>query len=202
VKEILIATKNSGKVREFNELFKAYGITVTSLVDIQQDVPDIQETGSTFHENAGIKAEQIKKFLNKPVLADDSGLVIDALYGEPGIYSARYAGEPKSDKQNYEKVLDKMQDVHEQHRIAHFICVLALAIPGEDTLFKEGRCSGKIAHRPRGINGFGYDPIFIPDGYSKTMAELTEQEKNKISHRYHAIIQLKKWLDATLNKGE
>src|SRR5690625_2314703 len=102
---MLIATKNSGKIREFNDMFKAYGITVTSLLDFEQEWSEIKETGKTFHENARIKAEQIKERMQKPVLADDSGLVVDVLNGNPGVYSARYAGEPTNDRRNYEKVL-------------------------------------------------------------------------------------------------
>lgn len=202
MKEIIIATKNKGKVNEFNQLFSLYGITVKSLLDFEGTQFDVEETGKTFLENARLKAEQISKLLQKPVLADDSGLEIDALGGDPGVYSARYAGEPTDDKRNYDKVLTEMANVKQAERNARFVCVLALAIPEKETVFKEGFCTGEIAQQPAGINGFGYDPIFIPTGFTQTMAELTEDEKNKISHRYHALIQMKAWLDQQMNQGD
>lgn len=201
MKEIMIATRNSGKVSEFKQLFDEYGIKVKSLLDID-DLPDVEETGSTFTENAQLKAEQIAMQLQKPVLADDSGLQIDALGGKPGVFSARYAGDMTNDVRNYEKVLEEMKDVEEKKRTARFVCVLAMTIPGERTIFKEGFCEGKIAQQPIGTNGFGYDPIFIPKGYERTMAQLEDREKNTISHRYHALLQLKKWLDAKINQGD
>lgn len=200
MKEIIIATKNQGKVNEFRQLFAPYNIKVQSLLNIS--LPDVEETGQTFKENARIKAKSIAEMVQKPVLADDSGLVIDALDGKPGVYSARYAGEPTSDKQNYEKVLNEMKSVPEHRRTARFVCVLAFAIPHKETIFKEGFCEGKIAMEPAGVNGFGYDPIFIPNGYTITMAQFEDHEKNQMSHRYHAMIQLKNWLDIWMNKGE
>lgn len=200
--EIIIATKNKGKAKEYNQLFNEYGITVKSLLDLSEEIPDVEETGDTFKENARLKAEQISRLLGIPVLADDSGLVIDALDGRPGVYSARYAGEPTDDKKNYEKVLNELTEVPSQSRTARFVCVLALAIPQEKTIFKEGFCEGIIAESPVGGNGFGYDPIFIPEGFEQTMAQLEDEEKNKISHRYHALMKIKKWLDVKLGKGE
>ncbi len=202
MKEITIATKNEGKVKEFKQLFDQYGIQVKSLKDLDTELPDVEETGATFQENARLKAEQISAMIEKPVLADDSGLVIDVLGGKPGVYSARYAGEPTNDLLNYEKVLKEMEDVPEKKRSARFICVLAMAIPGEKTIFKEGACEGVITTKPKGENGFGYDPIFIPNGYNKTMAELDQSVKNKISHRFNALIQLETWLNEEINAGE
>ena len=202
MKEIIIATKNEGKVKEFKQLFDQYGIQVKSLKDLDTELPDVEETGATFQENARLKAEQISAMIEKPVLADDSGLVIDVLGGKPGVYSARYAGEPTNDLLNYEKVLKEMKDVPEKKRSARFICVLAMAIPGEKTIFKEGACEGVITTEPKGENGFGYDPIFIPNGYNKTMAELDQNVKNKISHRFNALIQLETWLHEEINAGE
>ncbi|WP_164668451.1 XTP/dITP diphosphatase [Virgibacillus doumboii] len=192
--EIIIATKNPGKAKEFQAFFSEYNIKAISLLDLSESVEDIEETGTTFEENAALKAEQIANLFETPVLADDSGLVIDALDGRPGIYSARYAGEPKNDKANLEKVLKELQNVPDTDRTARFVCVLAVAIPGKDTIFKKGHCEGKISNDPDGSNGFGYDPIFIPDGYSKTMAQLSSDEKNKISHRKNAITQLESWI--------
>lgn len=194
MKEIVIATKNKGKVEEFKALFERHGIKIISLLDLDEPIPDIEETGTTFKENARLKAEGIAKALNVPVVADDSGLAVDALEGRPGVYSARYAGEPTDDVKNYEKLLNELRDVPDEKRTARFICVLALAIPGEETIFTEGTCEGQIAHEPQGTHGFGYDPVFIPEGYERTMAQLEPSEKNRISHRYKALLELEKWL--------
>jgi len=199
VERIIIASRNKGKINEFKKLFEKEGVTVLSLDDLDMTIPEIEETGATFHENAKIKAETVASIVNEPVIADDSGLVVDALNGRPGVYSARYAGEPTDDVKNYEKVLDELEAVEEKNRTARFVAVLALSRPGEETLFFEGKCEGKIAYEPKGEHGFGYDPIFIPDGYDVTMAQLTEDEKNKISHRFHALERLKKWLTNNLN---
>ncbi|OZU89797.1 non-canonical purine NTP pyrophosphatase [Virgibacillus indicus] len=195
MKQIIIATKNKGKAKEFKEFFAGYGIETKSLLDFEKEIQDIEETGSTFEENAALKAEQIRDLLSVPVLADDSGLIIDALNGRPGIFSARYAGEPKSDQANIKKVLAELKTVPEKVRTARFICVLAIAIPGEETIFRTGYCEGKIDFEVKGSNGFGYDPIFTPEGYSKTMAQLSPAEKNSISHRKQAIIQLEEWMN-------
>lgn len=194
MKEILIATRNAGKAEEFKTLFDRYGIKAVSLLDKDEELPDIEETGSTFEENAALKSEGICKILNIPVLADDSGLIIDALDGRPGIYSARYAGEPKDDKKNIHKVLQELVNVPEEERTARFVCVLSVSIPGKPTLYKKGICEGTIGTEEIGNHGFGYDPIFIPNGYKQTMAELTPDEKNKISHRSNAISQLEDWI--------
>ncbi|MUV39404.1 XTP/dITP diphosphatase [Lentibacillus sp. JNUCC-1] len=199
MKHLVVATKNPGKAAEFRDFFHAFGINVSSLLDFETPMPDIEETGSTFKANAAIKAEQIAKVLNQTVIADDSGLVVDALDGKPGIFSARYAGGHGNDQKNVEKVLNELQNVPEKERTARFVCVLALALPGEETVFRTGYCEGKIVFAPRGNHGFGYDPIFLPDGYTKTMAELTSQEKNRISHRKHAFEQLTDWLKTQVN---
>lgn len=190
MKQIVIATKNRGKAKEFKDFFASYGIHARSLLELDDDLPSVAETGSTFKENAALKAEQIAQQLSTPVLADDSGLEIDALGGKPGIFSARYAGEPTDDRANNSKVLSQLKGVPTNERTARFVCVLALAIPEQDTVFRTGFCEGKITTEPKGQHGFGYDPIFIPDGYSKTMAELTAEEKNRISHRSKAMKKL------------
>mgnify|MGYP001254007937 CR=1 FL=1 len=192
--KLLIATKNEGKIRDFHQLLQPYGIEVVSLLDLKEEIPDIEETGSTFEENAAIKAETIANQLKLPTLADDSGLVIDYLNGRPGIYSARYAGENKDDAANIEKVLTEMHGVSSDKRTARFVCVLAWAEPNQATIFKKGRCEGTIAEQPIGNNGFGYDPIFYPKGFEITMAQMSKQEKNAISHRHNAMIQLEEWL--------
>jgi len=194
MKKILIATKNKGKINEFRDFFQQFDIEVESLLDLVSLIPDIAETGSTFEENAAIKAEETADLLNQPVLADDSGLMVDALNGEPGIYSARYAGEEKNDQENNKKLLKKMENTAENLRTASFVCVLAIAHPSKETIFRTGYCNGKIAFSPKGANGFGYDPLFIPDGYDLTMAELSPQTKSKISHRSQAIKKLEEWL--------
>ncbi|ASN05076.1 XTP/dITP diphosphatase [Virgibacillus necropolis] len=194
MKKIIIATKNKGKAKEFTEFFSAYGIQVLSLLDLSKNIPDIEETGTTFEENAALKAEQISALFEIPVLADDSGLVVDALEGEPGVYSARYAGKEKNDKANVDKVLTNMIGIPVEKRTARFVCVLAVAAPGEKTILNRGVCEGTIAIEPKGENGFGYDPIFIPHNYVKSMAELTPAEKSEISHRKNAIVQLDAWI--------
>ncbi|WP_085991761.1 XTP/dITP diphosphatase [Oceanobacillus senegalensis] len=194
MKQIVIATRNNGKAKEFKSFFLKYEVEAISLLDINDDLPDVEETGDSFEENAALKAEEISRILDLPVVADDSGLEIDALDGRPGIYSARYAGEKKDDKANMYKVLEEMRIVSETKRTARFVCVLAIAIPRNKTVFKRGICEGTIAFSEAGKNGFGYDPIFIPNGYEKTMAEIDPEEKNKISHRKKAMDQLEKWL--------
>lgn len=193
---IIIASRNKGKLKEFKQLFQQEGISVLSLDDLDESIPEIEETGETFHENAKLKAEAVAAIVNEPVIADDSGLVVDALNGRPGVYSARYAGEPKDDVKNIEKVLNELKGVIDSERTARFIAVLALARPGKETIFFEGICEGTIAQEARGKNGFGYDPVFIPNQYNVTMAQLTEDEKNKISHRFHALQKLKNWLNS------
>jgi len=198
LKEIIIATKNPGKAKEFKEFFKPHGIETISLLDFVEEHQDIEETGTTFKENAAIKAESIAAELNKPVLADDSGLIVDVLDGRPGVFSARYAGEPKNDQANIDKVLQEMTDVKEKNRTARFICVLAIANPREETIFKTGYCEGHIALTNKGTYGFGYDPIFIPEGYIRSMAELPPEEKNLISHRSNAMKKLDQWLEKNM----
>ncbi|RYG74846.1 XTP/dITP diphosphatase [Lentibacillus lipolyticus] len=200
MKEIIIATKNAGKAREFKSFFSAYHINAISLSELDEELGDIEETGTTFRENAAIKAETIAGMMKQPVLADDSGLMIDALNGRPGVFSARYAGQPKDDQANIDKVLQELKGIEApEERTARFVCVLAVAIPGEPTIFVEGTCEGTIAFSQAGENGFGYDPVFTPDSYNKTMAQLSPSEKNDISHRKNAIVQLKDWLVNRMN---
>lgn len=201
MKQIIIATKNSGKAAEFRDFFANYGIEAISLLDLTKSIPDVEETGTTFEENAVLKAEEIANRLSTPVLADDSGLIVDALNGRPGVFSARYAGEAKNDQANIEKVLDELETVPEEERTARFICVLAVAIPGEGTFVRKGYCEGSIAFSEVGENGFGYDPIFIPRNYIETMAQLRKDIKNSISHRKNAIAQLEEWIKKITGRG-
>ncbi|MGC9931876.1 XTP/dITP diphosphatase [Priestia aryabhattai] len=195
MREIIIATKNAGKVKDFETLFSPKGFKVKSLLDFPE-MEDVEETGVTFSENATLKAEAISFALNKPVIADDSGLAIDALNGEPGVYSARYAGENKDDNANIEKVLQKLNDVPFEKRTARFHCALAIAVPGKRTEIVEGTCEGHILEEKRGENGFGYDSIFFVEKWRCSMAELSKEQKNQISHRANALKKLAPLIDA------
>ncbi|WP_413379266.1 XTP/dITP diphosphatase [Alkalihalobacillus sp. 1P02AB] len=187
---LIIATKNQGKAKELASIFSEDGIEVKTLLDYPE-IPDIVEDGETFQENALKKASVIAKEFQLPVLADDSGLIVDALGGEPGVYSARYAGEGKDDRANLEKVLLELKGVPIDKRTARFHCTLALAFPTGKSYFFEGDCEGIITEEPKGHGGFGYDPIFFVPEKGVTMAELEPSEKNKISHRAKAIEALK-----------
>jgi XTP/dITP diphosphohydrolase len=194
MKKVILATKNEGKAKEFKEMFAEINVEVLTLLDIEKDIPDIEETGATFEENAIIKAEAIANELSIAVIGDDSGLEVDALDGAPGVYSARYAGLEKSDQANIDKLLYELEGVAEKDRTARFVCVLALARPGHKTITVKGTCEGSIAFNPKGNNGFGYDPVFYPKGMNQTFAELTSDQKNAISHRRKAINLLLEWM--------
>ncbi|CAI3263239.1 ribonuclease PH [Enterococcus cecorum] len=198
-KTIMIATGNMGKAKEFEKMFAKAGYQIKTMKDFPE-LPEVQETGQTFEENARLKAETIANILQCPVLADDSGLTVDALGGMPGIYSARFAGEQKSDASNNAKLLHELTDVADENRTAQFHCTLVFAAPQKESLVVDGIWNGRIARIPRGENGFGYDPLFIVDGLEKTSAELTPEEKNEISHRGQAMKKLdglwQAWLEA------
>ncbi len=186
MKKVIVATKNKGKAKDFEALFHPYGFSVLTLDDVADDM-DIEETGETFQENAILKAEALSQRLNMFVIADDSGLIIDALNGAPGVYSARYAGESKSDDANMDKVLEELSNIDEPDRTARFYCAIALAGPDFETKTIYGTCEGVIAKEKKGTNGFGYDPIFYVPQFGKMMAELSAEEKGSISHRGNAI---------------
>lgn len=196
-KTIIIATHNKGKAKEFKSLFKEYGYAVKTLHDYPE-IGEVPETGETFEENAFQKASAISKELGTIVLADDSGLEVQALQGQPGIYSARYAGEHGNDQKNNEKLLKELEDVKDEDRTANFHCSLALVGPGREPLFVEGNIEGRILFEPQGENGFGYDPLFYIPSLKKSMADLSNEEKNKISHRAKAIENLRDHLDEWL----
>jgi XTP/dITP diphosphohydrolase len=180
---IIIATGNRNKLEQFRELFLEHlHLDVKGLKDFQ-DLPGIVEDQDTFEGNAVKKAETISRHLNAPVVSDDSGLVVPALNGEPGVYSARYAGENATDEENNQKLLKQMESIPQKKRQAYYVCVMALAVPGEPTKTVEGTCHGEITREPRGDQGFGYDPLFYVPSLHKTMAELSNQEKFAISHR-------------------
>ncbi len=191
MKKIIIATRNKKKFEELKRLLEDTGNEFLSLNDFP-DIEEIKEDGKTFEENAVKKAKEIMMKTGISVISDDSGLVVPTLGGEPGIYSARYAGEPRDDRKNIEKLLDKMKNLTE--RRAYFICVIAFAEPDGDIRTFEGRVNGIITHEPRGNKGFGYDPVFIPDGMTKTFAEMEPEEKDRLSHRRKAIELLEEYL--------
>ncbi|PLT32356.1 XTP/dITP diphosphatase [Bacillus sp. V5-8f] len=201
MKTVIIATKNKGKAKEFESLFHPKGYQVLTLLDLDPSI-DVEETGTTFEENAILKAEAIANQFDRFVIADDSGLIVDALDGRPGVYSARYAGEDKNDAANTAKVLKELEGIPEGERTARFYCALALASPNQETVTVSGSVEGIIAKKPSGENGFGYDPIFYVKEKGKTMAEMNSGEKNTISHRANALKALEEKLDQFLQTEE
>ncbi|ELH1951228.1 XTP/dITP diphosphatase [Staphylococcus pseudintermedius] len=188
--DIVIASSNQGKINDFKVIFSE-----DNVIGINKMIEDfdVEETGTTFEENARLKSEAAAKLLNATVIADDSGLEVTALNGEPGVYSARYAGVQKSDEANIEKVLKGLEN--EENRAARFVCVISMTTAtGETTTFK-GTVEGEITLSQIGENGFGYDPIFLIPERQKTMAQLTAEEKSEISHRRKAIDQLKAYIE-------
>lgn len=194
---IIIATKNQGKAKEFKELFQQYGYTVRTLIDFPE-IKEIPETGKTFAENAFQKANTVAQQLQTIVLADDSGLKVDALDGKPGIYSARFAGEHGNDEKNNQKLVEELKGIPKGERNAHFHCSLVMVGPDRDPLTVEGEIYGRILDEGRGEEGFGYDPLFYIPELEKTMAELPAEQKNEISHRARAIKKLQEHLAAWL----
>ncbi|MBC2054965.1 XTP/dITP diphosphatase [Listeria booriae] len=199
MKKLVIATNNSGKAKEFEKLFGAHGIEILTLADFKE-IGEIEETGTTFAENAALKAETVAQKINQVVIGDDSGLIVDALNGAPGVYSARYAGNQHNDADNNEKLLKELTDVPASARQARFHCTLAVAFPGEETQFFTGECEGSILAAPQGENGFGYDPLFYLASFDKSMAEIPPEEKNKISHRAKALEKVAKNIDQLIEK--
>lgn len=185
--KIIFASQNTGKVREVKSIFENSNFEIISLYDLGNNI-EIDETGSTFSENAVIKAKKIYDYYKEPVIADDSGLIVEQLDGRPGVYSARYAGENCTFEDNNIKVINELKEFPEPHR-AKFVCT-AVFYDGKNIIETVGELKGKIIKEQRGNNGFGYDPIFVPDGYDKTIAELSLEEKNKISHRAEAFNKL------------
>ncbi len=193
----VLATHNPGKLREMGEILKDFGIEVVSPRDLGLTV-DVEETGTTFAENAMLKAKAICKAANLPAIADDSGLCVDALGGAPGVYSARYGGEGLDDKGRYMLLLSSLRGA--PTRAAHFACAVACAFPNGDTLTAEGRCDGSIAYAPLGEGGFGYDPVFLLPGTGKTFGQLTQEEKSAVSHRGRALKDFAGKLETYLKK--
>jgi len=192
---LVIATRNAGKAAEIRDLLEEFPVRIKNIGDFGP-IPEVEEDGHTFDDNAYKKASFAARVLGIPALADDSGLVVDALGGAPGVYSARYAGENATDEQRYRKLLAEMKG--KTHRKAAFECVLSIAVPGGPALTYEGRCEGEIAEEPAGQNGFGYDPIFYYPALGKTFGQLTRDEKSHISHRGKALRELRDEFDKVL----
>ncbi|MDP2911528.1 MAG: XTP/dITP diphosphatase [Candidatus Omnitrophota bacterium] len=188
--ELVVATRNKDKLREIKALLKGLAVEVFSL-DSFKGAPEVIEDGKTLEENAVKKAVQVSKFLKKFAVADDSGLEVDFLNGDPGVYSARFSGKGATYKSNNEKLLRLLKDVPLAKRKACFKCVIAVADKGKIVGVAEGKCRGKIGFESKGKSGFGYDPVFIPDRYNKTFAEMGTFGKNKISHRSKALLKAK-----------
>ncbi|MEJ2103191.1 MAG: RdgB/HAM1 family non-canonical purine NTP pyrophosphatase [Ignavibacteriaceae bacterium] len=191
MKEIIFASKNEGKVKEVQHILDGINAKIISLNDVgfKDEIP---ETADTFEGNAIIKAEAVYNQFNLPTIADDSGIIAIQLSDEPGVYSARYAGENATDEENNKKLLERLKAFPEPHR-GKFVCAAVYFFGGEFITTK-GEVEGRIIKKPRGTNGFGYDPLFLPDGFDKTTAELPSEIKNKISHRFKAFNELKKYL--------
>ncbi|MBK1831313.1 XTP/dITP diphosphatase [Verrucomicrobiaceae bacterium R5-34] len=194
MKKLLVATGNAHKTEEIRAMLGA-GYEVSDLKS-HPSLPPVDETGVTFLENATLKAVEISRQVDGLVLSDDSGLEVDALDGAPGVYSARYAGEDGNDALNNEKLLRELGGVAESERSARFRCVMVLAENGEALAHFDGAVEGHILSARHGEGGFGYDPLFVPEGYEKTFAELGEEVKNSLSHRARAMVQVSRWLAA------
>jgi XTP/dITP diphosphohydrolase len=192
--ELLVATNNTGKVRELESALADLPLRLRLLAEFGS-VPEAEETGETFVENATLKALHYSAHTRVLTLSDDSGLVVDALGGAPGVYSARYAGESATYAERMRKLLEEIDATGDAERRARFVCVIAVAEPSTGGLVTfEGRCEGRIAREPRGAGGFGYDPVFIPEGHAQTFGELPEEFKRTISHRALAVALASRYL--------
>ncbi len=199
--KLVVATQNAGKIRELNELLADLPVEFCGLNDFE-NITDVEETGRTFAENAILKAESYAVQTGFWTLSDDSGLEVEALGGAPGVFSARYAGENASDQDRMRKLLEELNCTNDKFRRARFVCAMAISDDkGEKIFLAEGICDGKITLQPHGINGFGYDPIFVPNGYKQTFGELSSTIKGKISHRARAITKIMRFLH-TFTKNE
>ena len=185
----VIASNNKKKIEELSRILFPLGIYAKTAEQLGKELDEVEETGTTFAENAELKAKAACEKTGYPAIADDSGLMVDALGGRPGVYSARYAGENATDEQKINKLLDEMFKSGSPDRDAHFECVICCYFQKEEKIFATGRCDGTIGYAPRGTNGFGYDPIFFIEG-NKTFAEIPERQKDLISHRGRALKEL------------
>ena len=189
---VVLATRNPNKVAELRRILVDTGAVDIDLVglDVLPDTPEVVETGATFAENALLKARSVADSTGLPALADDSGLCVDALNGMPGVLSARWAGRHGDDQANLELLLAQLAELPDERRVAYFACAAAAALPGGETRLAEGTLVGRLTRQPRGGNGFGYDPIFVPEGETRTTAELSPAEKDATSHRGRAFRRL------------
>jgi XTP/dITP diphosphohydrolase len=192
---LVLATSNLGKTAEIRDMLADFPVNIKNLADFGP-IPPVVEDGETFDDNAYKKASFVSKVLGLPALADDSGLVVDALGGAPVVYSARYAGENATDEQRYSKLLEEMKG--QTNRKAAFECVISIAVPPGPALTYEARCEGLIAEEPAGTGGFGYDPIFYYPPLRKTFGQLTREEKSRVSHRGKALQELREEFDKVL----
>lgn len=184
----IIATHNAHKLEELRRILQPLGIEAVTDRDLGIELPEVEETGTTFAENAYLKAAAACEFSGLPAIADDSGLMVDALNGAPGVYSARYAGENGTDEMCNEKLLREMRDIPDGQRGAQFVSAVCCVFPSNDTITANGICRGTIGYEPKGENGFGYDPLFITEDFpGKTSAEISSDEKDAISHRGKAL---------------
>ena len=197
--EIILGTRNHGKIAEFRSLFKGMYIRLLSFYDFS-GIPPVVEDGKTFQENAEKKAKAIAKATGRIAVADDSGLEVAFLNSVPGVRSARFAGERATDRENARKVLKMLDGVPWDERAARFVCVICASTPKGRTVSAEGSCTGTISFEMRGSHGFGYDSIFIPDGFQMTMAEMQPEMKNRISHRADAMRKFRKVLKDFIEK--
>lgn len=194
MKTFVIASNNPKKVAELNRILNPMGITAKTAKELNVNLEDVEETGTTFIENARLKARAAHKLTGLPCIADDSGLMVDALNGAPGVYSARYSGEDTTDEKNNQKLLKEMENVPDILRNAKFVCVICCVLEDGKEIIAHGECVGKIGYHLQGEGGFGYDPLFLTQG-GRSYAQLTAEEKDKISHRGNAIRILKKQLE-------
>jgi XTP/dITP diphosphohydrolase len=201
-RRVVLATRNAGKITELRRILADVAGLDVELVGVDElpGVPEVEETGETFAENALLKARTVAEVTGLVAVADDSGLCVDALDGAPGVRSARWAGEPSDDVRNLDLVLAQVADVPEGRRGAHFTCAAAVVVPGGAEHVVEGHVHGSLIRAPRGDGGFGYDPIFVPHGETRTTAELPPEEKDAISHRGKAFRALAAALPALLNR--
>ncbi len=192
---VVVATKNKHKIDEIQKITRIFGMEVIGRDEAGVPNIEVEEDEDTFEANSLKKAVSIMGLCKEITIADDSGLMVDALDGAPGVYSARFAGEDGNDEKNNLKLIERLKDVPYEKRTARFVSVIAMAYPDGKTVVARGECTGRIIDIPRGVNGFGYDPLFVPDGYEKTFGELSQEEKNTISHRAKALQELKRILE-------
>ncbi|MFW6091687.1 MAG: RdgB/HAM1 family non-canonical purine NTP pyrophosphatase [Actinomycetota bacterium] len=190
VPRVVLATRNEGKVPEIRHILEQHGVALDLVSVTGFDVPDVKETGLTFTENALLKARAVAQATGLPAVADDSGISVEAMNGMPGVFSGRWSGRHGDDAANLALLLAQLADVPDDRRGAAFVCVAALVTPDGDEVVEEGRVTGRLLREPRGGGGFGYDPVFVPDGETRTTAEMPAAEKNAISHRGRAFAAL------------